>query len=249
MLQDKVSIVTGAARGIGQAYAIALAAEGASVAVADIIDGGETVTAIEAAGGRAIAIHCDVSDEPSTLELARTTVDHFGGIDILVNNAAILADISVQPFEKISIDAWDRIMAVNVRGAFLCCRAVITAMRERGSGKIINISSSTILHGSPYMLHYVTSKGAIMAMSRSLAREVGRWNICVNTIAPGMTMSEAVRQHPTLPKWDEGVVKSRCLQRTEVPEDLTGTVVYLASSASDFVTGQFITVDGGTSMH
>ncbi|MBI3091973.1 MAG: glucose 1-dehydrogenase [Candidatus Tectomicrobia bacterium] len=248
-LQGKVAIVTGAAGGIGQAYAKALAAAGASVVVADIKDGGATVAAITAAGGLALALACDVSDETSSQAMVRQAVDHFGGVDVLVNNAAMFAGVAVKPFDLISVEEWDHMMAVNVRGTFLCCRAVVPAMRERGKGKIINVSSSTILYGTPLLLHYVTSKGAVMALTRALAREVGRWNICVNSIAPGITLSDAVKEHPRMAKWDAAVVQSRCIRRSEFPEDLTGTILYLASDASDFVTGQFITVDGGTSMH
>ena len=181
--------------------------------------------------------------------MTATAIESFGGIDILVNNAGLFADLGKKPFREISGEEWDRVMAVNVRGSFECAKAVVPAMIERGRGKIVNIASGTVFKGFPNMLHYVASKGAVVAMTRSLARELGVHNIGVNAIAPGLTMSEAVAVNP---EWTgaagAGTVASRALQREQVPADIVGTMVYLCSADSDFVTGQTISVDGGSVM-
>lgn len=192
MLDGKVAIITGAARGLGAAYARAFAAEGASVCVSDVLDPMATVNAIEAAGGSAIGTRADVTDMDSCEALVTETSEAFGGVDILVNNAALFVDIPRRSFLDIGSEEWDKVMAVNVRGSFNCAKAVVPAMQARGAGSIVNISSSTALKGIPFTLHYVTSKGAIIAMTRALAREVGGDNIRVNALAPGLTKSEAV---------------------------------------------------------
>ena len=249
-LSGRVAIVTGAARGIGAAFAQGLAAEGARVVVADILDTARTVGAIAEAGGEALGIAADVADAGSVAAMVEATLSAFGGIDILVNNAAIFANIELQPFTEISVEVWDRVMAVNVRGPFLCARAVAPVMRQQKRGKIINISSGTVFKGAPMLLHYVSSKGAILAMTRSLARELGGDNICVNCIAPGFTESEGVRQQQGFDAAQKQMqVDVRALKRVETPEDLVGTCVFLASSESDFITGQTIVVDGGAITH
>lgn len=245
-LKGKVAIVTGGARHIGAVYARRLAAEGARVVIADILEGNKVAGEIAASGGEAIALKVDVSKEEDTVRMAAETVEKFGRIDILVNNAAIFISIHRRPFHEIPEEEWDRVSAVNIRGPFLCAKAAFLQMKKQKSGKIINISSSTALSGTPLFLHYVTSKAALIGMTRALAREVGEYGICVNAIAPGLVQHEG----QTVPKeFTEFQLKVRALKRLETPEDLTGTLVYLASPDSDFITGQTIVVDGGSILH
>ena len=249
-LQGRVAIVTGAAQGIGARYAAALAAEGAALVCADVIDAEPVAAQIRAAGGRALALRADVSSAESVRQMAAASVEAFGRIDVLVNNAGLFANLAMKPFEQIEAAEWDRVMAVNVRGPFECAKAVLPQMRAQGYGKIVNIASATVFKGSPMLLHYVTSKGAVVAMTRSLARELGDAGIRVNTLAPGLTASENTLANPA---WQGAVgannIASRAIKREVTPEDLCGTLVYLASAESDFVTGQVIVVDGGSVMH
>ncbi len=249
-LQGRVAIVTGAAQGIGARYAAALAAEGAALVCADVIDAEPVAAQIRAAGGRALALRADVSSAESVRQMAAASVEAFGRIDVLVNNAGLFANLALKPFEQIEAVEWDRVMAVNVRGPFECAKAVLPQMRAQGYGKIVNIASATVFKGSPMLLHYVTSKGAVVAMTRSLARELGDAGIRVNTLAPGLTASENTLANPA---WQGAVgannIASRAIKREVTPEDLCGTLVYLASAESDFVTGQVIVVDGGSVMH
>jgi NAD(P)-dependent dehydrogenase (short-subunit alcohol dehydrogenase family) len=247
-LQDRVAIVTGGGNGIGRAYALGLAAEGARVLVADL-DGeaaAETARQIEAAGGQALATRTDVADVESTEAMARAAADRWGRIDILVNNAAIFATVPMSRvgFEEIGSEEWDRLMAVNVRGVWLCCRAVVPYLRRQGKGKIVNISSSTVLDGSPTRVHYVASKAAVIGLTRTLARELGDANICVNVLLPGSTLSEA---EPTeeIMRMRAGPAQRRAFKRVQRPDDLVGTMVFLCSDDSDFITGQSIVCDGG----
>lgn len=245
-LEGKVAIVTGGARNIGAVYAKRLAAEGASVVIADILDGVEVVKEIEKAKGEALSLRVDVSKEEDTVHMAQQTVKRFGRIDILVNNAAIFLSIKRRPFYELSSEEWDQVTSVNIKGPFLCAKAVFPQMKNQRSGKIINISSTTALQGTPLFLHYVASKAALIGMTRSLAREVGEYGICVNAIAPGLVEHEG----QTAPKaFTEFQLKVRSLKRLETPDDLNGTLVYLASSDSNFVTGQTIIVDGGSVFH
>ena len=238
--------MTGGAQGIGAAYAASLAAEGAEVVVADIVDTQRAVDTIRKAGGRVIGVNCDVARAQSCDEMAAAAVRAFGKIDILVNNAAIFASIKRKPFEKLSVEEWDQVMAVNVRGCFNAAKAVFPEMKKNKRGKIINVSSATVFSGTPGMLHYVTSKGAVVAFTRSLAREVAAHGITVNGIAPGLTMSEGLLgQKEVLEPFAKVAMASRALKREQLPEDLVGTLLYLASSDSDFMTGQTITIDGG----
>ena len=246
-LKGKVAIITGAARGLGRAYALRLAKEGAKVVVADILDGKETVDAVGAQGGEALYIKTDVTSEESTQEMARKTIERFGRIDILVNNAALFADLVKKPFWEIPAAEWDKVMAVNLKGPFLCSKAVYPQMKKQGKGKIINVASGAFYKGLPHFLHYVVSKGGNVAITRSMAREVGDAGINVNTIAPGYTETEFLKKNPQDPPEVIRMASAmRCIRRPETPEDLTGAVVFLSSDDSDFITGQTIIVDGGS---
>ena len=245
-LEGKVAVVTGGARNIGAFYSRHLAAEGARVVVADVLDGSKVVKEIEKAKGQAIALKVDVSKEEDTVRMAEKTVKRFGRIDILVNNAAIFLSINRRPFYDLSAEEWDQLSSVNIKGPFLCAKSVFPQMSKQKSGKIINISSTTALAGTPMFLHYVTSKAALIGMTRAMAREVGKFGICVNAIAPGLVDHEG----QTVPKeFTEFQLKARSFKRLQTPDDLTGTLVYLASSDSDFVTGQTLVVDGGSILY
>jgi NAD(P)-dependent dehydrogenase (short-subunit alcohol dehydrogenase family) len=249
-LDGRVAIVTGAAQGIGAAYAKRFAEEGAKVCVSDILDCTNVVNTITQSGGEAIGVECDVADETQVEAMVAKTVAQWGKVDIMVPNAAIFATLERRSFLDIDADEWDRIMAVNVRGVYLCLKAVVPVMKKAGYGKIINISSSTVQSGVPMMLHYVSSKGAVDAMTRALAREVGDDGIRVNSIAPGFTMSERIEaQRDDLEFFVELSKKGRSIKRDEVPEDIVGAMVFLASADSDFITGQTIVIDGGMVMH
>jgi NAD(P)-dependent dehydrogenase (short-subunit alcohol dehydrogenase family) len=248
-LKGKVAIITGGARALGKVYALRLAQEGAKVVIADILDGKETVDAVKKQGGEALYVKTDVASEESTREMARQTVDKFGRVDILINNAAMFATLVKRPFYEIPAEEWDKVMAVNLKGPFLCAKAVYPYMKKQGKGKIINVSSGTFYKGLPHFLHYVVSKGGNVALTRSLAREVGDAGICVNTIAPGYTETEYLKENPQdPPEVTKAIIGSRCIKRAETPEDLTGTIVFLSSDDSDFVTGQTIIVDGGSAL-
>ncbi len=248
-LAGKTAVVTGAAQGIGAAFAQGLAREGAKVAIWDVDPGDGVVDQIRERHGQALAVIADVADEASVEAAIAATITAFGGIDILVNNAALFTQIQRKPVTEISVAEWDRVMAVNIRGSWLCCKHAIAHMRKAGGGKIINISSGRALKGKGFFLHYDASKAAILGMTRSLARELGEDKICVNTIAPGSTMSENVLKRQN---WMGGgpdqALQSRALKRLEVPEDIVGACIFLASSESDFITGQTLVVDGGSAM-
>ena len=249
-LQDKVAIVTGAAQGIGRIYALRLAEEGAKVVIADILDGEEVAREIISKGGKALALKVDVSDEKSTQEMAEKVEAYFGSIDILINNAAIFAALDTKPFYEITAKEWDDVMRVNVKGVFLCVKAVYPQMKKQGKGKIVNVASGVFFKGLPLFLHYVTSKGGVIGMTRALAREMGEDNVCINAIAPGYTVTEVMADDSIHDEaFVNAVVGSRCFKRHEVPEDLTGTIVFLSSDDSDFITGQTLVVDGGATMH
>jgi NAD(P)-dependent dehydrogenase (short-subunit alcohol dehydrogenase family) len=249
-LSDRAVIVTGAAQGIGAAYAKALAAEGANVALCDVIPCDTVVDIIRQAGGEAFGSLTDVTDAESVAALVKETEARYGGVQGLVNNAAIFKGLGQQPFHTITSEDFDRVMTVNVRGSFECIKAVLPVMQRQGYGKIVNVASGTVFKGVPMMASYVTSKGAVIAMTRCLSRELGPQGIRINCIAPGLTMSEAVRDAAD---WTDNLVSanlhSRALKREEQPEDLTGTMAFLLSADSDFMTGQTIVVDGGSAMH
>jgi NAD(P)-dependent dehydrogenase (short-subunit alcohol dehydrogenase family) len=249
-LKDRVAIVTGAARGIGQAYCLALAQEGAKIVAVDILSCAATLAKVRAAGDEVLEVTADVADAQSIQAMADQTVRRFGRIDILVNNAAIL--VKPTPFDQILEAEWDRVMAVNIKGQWLCCKAVIPIMRQQGKGKIINIASDTIWLGAPMCLHYVASKGAVFAFTRALARELSGTGINVNTITPGFTLTEGTQgmaDPETIAHIGAGAVEMQIIKQREEPSDLTGTVVFLASDESNFITGQTINVNGGATHH
>ena len=237
VLAGKVAIVTGGAQGIGAAIARGLDAEGAEVVIVDLEppEGG---------------IQADVSSEEDVERAVAQALERNGRIDILVNNAGLYASLEMRAFTEIPLEEWNRVMEVNVASMFLTCRAVVPVMREQGGGKIVNISSGTPFRGVPFLLHYVTSKGAIVAFTRSLAKEVGANAIHVNCVAPGFTMSEGVKSHPEVIEALRDVsVAARTIKRDQVPEDVVGAVVFLCSPAADFVTGQTMVIDGGQYFH
>jgi NAD(P)-dependent dehydrogenase (short-subunit alcohol dehydrogenase family) len=246
-LAGRSAIVTGGARGIGRHYSEALAAEGAEVMIADVADGSALAAELAARHGRnaTASTTFDVSDENQALVAA--TLERFGKIDILVNNAAVYSTLEEQDFTAIDTAVWDRVMAVNVRGPFLMAKHVVPHMRARRYGKIINIGSGTVFRGIPQLVHYVTSKGAVSAFTRSLSRAVGTDGICVNTLAPGFTLSDSVvENNPTHVRSSrDNAIQRRAIKRDAYPPDLIGALIFLASSDSDFITGQTIVVDGG----
>jgi len=248
-LEGRVALVTGAAQGIGAAFARGLSNEGAKVAIADLDSGAEVVEQIAAAGGEAIDVPTDVTSEDGCESMVARAIEAFGRLDILVNNAAIFTAVERKPFDEIPVSEWDAVMGVNVRGVWLGCKAVVASMREQKYGKIISICTGRIFKGSPFFLHYDASKAAVLGITRSLAREVGDHNICVNAIAPGSTMSENVLKRTNWSGGGPEVTRAtRALKRDETPEDLVGACIFLASSDSDFITGQTLVVDGGSAM-
>jgi NAD(P)-dependent dehydrogenase (short-subunit alcohol dehydrogenase family) len=248
-LSGRMAIVTGGAKGIGRHYSRALAAEGARVMIADIADGtglAEEIAAEHGANSVTSAV-ADVSDETSVKALVAATIERFGKIDVLVNNAALYAPLQETKCTEIDAELWDKVMAVNLRGPFLMVKHVAPHMIAQGYGKIINIGSGTAFRGIPWMLHYVTSKGGITGFTRALARELGEHGIRVNTLAPGFTLSDSVvSENPGHVKTArDRALQSRALRRDEHPQDLLGALIFLSSADSDFVTGQTLAVDGG----
>jgi NAD(P)-dependent dehydrogenase (short-subunit alcohol dehydrogenase family) len=245
-LDGKVAVVTGGAQGIGYAIAQGLSAEGARVAIADLARAEEAAASLPDAVGLTV----DVASEADVAQMTEDTIARLGRLDLLVNNAGLYASLPMRPFEEIPVEEWRRVMDVNVLSMFLCCRAVVPIMRAQGGGKIVNISSGTPFRGVPFLLHYVTSKGAIVAFTRSLAKELGKHGVLVNCVAPGFTMSDGVKAHPdVVEKLQDVSVAARTLQRDQLPEDVVGAVVYLCGPGSDFVTGQTIVIDGGQYFH
>ncbi len=245
-LDGKVAVVTGAAQGIGRAIADGLAAEGARIVVVDLQRAEETAAAYP----DGVGLTADVADETDVERVVGEARERCGTIDVLVNNAGLYASLAMRPFTEIPLEEWRQVMDVNVASMFLTCRAVVPVMRGQGGGKIVNISSGTPFRGVPFLLHYVTSKGAIVALTRALAKELGKDGIHVNCVAPGFTMSEGVKAHPEVVEALQDVsVAARTIQRDQVPEDVAGAVVFLCTPAADFVTGQTMVIDGGQFFH
>ena len=248
-LEGRSALVTGAGKGLGRAFCIRLAQEGADIMAvtrADMDGLEETAKQVREFGREALTRRVDVSDEADTVEMAQEAVEKFGRIDVLVNNAAYYYGVERKPFEEVAVDEWDRMMAVNVKGPWLCTKAVFPQMNKQGKGKIINLSSEVFFTGSHGFVHYVASKGGVVGLTRALAVELGPYGICVNSVAPGFTDTEASRSLADVTKYDTSRTP---LKRLQKPEDLLGIVAFLASDDSDFITGQTILVDGGRAMH
>jgi NAD(P)-dependent dehydrogenase (short-subunit alcohol dehydrogenase family) len=245
-LAGKVAIVTGGSRGIGRAIAETLAADGARIVIADL-RGAEDAAGAFTDG---VGLTVDVAAEDDVARMASETVERCGSIDILVNNAGLYASLAMRPFEQIPVDEWRQVMDVNVLSMFLTCRAVVPHMRRRGGGRIVNISSGTPFRGVPFLLHYVTSKGAIVALTRALAKELGGDDVLVNCVAPGFTMSDGVHEHPeVIDALRDVSIGARTLKRDQVPGDIVGAVAFLCGPGSTFITGQTIVIDGGQYFH
>jgi NAD(P)-dependent dehydrogenase (short-subunit alcohol dehydrogenase family) len=240
-MKGRVAIITGAGQGLGRAFAHGFAAQGAVPVIAEINEDKGRAVAAETGG---LYVRTDVSDPASVDAMARAVLDACARIDVLVNNAAIFSTLEMRPFEEIPLDEWERVLRVNLTGPFLCARAVAPAMRKAGWGRIINIASAAVSLGRPNYLHYIASKAGLAGMTNSLARELGPHGITVNAILPGATFTEIPRKTVT-PEQKKAIVGMQCIPRPELPEDLTGVVLFLASPASGFVTGQALTVDGG----
>ena len=243
ILQSKTIIVTGASTGIGQAFSVACATYGAKIIVADMNSGEETVEIIKSKGGEAKFVKVDVANEKSTDLMAKAAYDWTGRVDGLINNAAYFREVKLTPFEEIDVAVWDKIFDVNVKGIWQCSKAVIPYMRNNNGGSIINISSVVAVAGQPGYLHYVATKGAVLAMTKGLAKECGKDLVRVNTIAPGFVITDATKNRPI--EWQQTFLKARAISREQRPEDLVGTAVYLLSDLSSFVSGQTHVVDGG----
>jgi 3-oxoacyl-[acyl-carrier protein] reductase len=248
-LDGRVALVTGAGKGLGKAFCLRLAEEGADIVAvtrADTEGLEKTAKEIRSLGREVLAAKVDVSREEDTLSMAAQALERFGRIDVLVNNAAYYYGVARKAFTEISLEEWDRMMAVNVKGPWLCTRAVFPNMKERGKGKIINLASEVFFTGSQGFVHYVSSKGGVIGLTRALAIELGPYGICVNAVAPGYTDTEASRTIADVSKYD---ISRTPLKRLERPEDVVGIVAFLASDESDFITGQTVLVDGGRAMH
>lgn len=248
-VKDLVVVITGAGQGLGREYALAFAEEGAIPVLAELnVDNlNKVADEIEAAGGKCLAIHTDVSDPDSTKAMATRTIEAFGRIDVLINNAAVFASLPQRPFDEIPFDEWNLVMQVNITGSYLCACAVAPTMRKAGKGRIINVSSGTVPQGAPGFMHYVTSKSAIIGMTRVLARELSDHNINVNTLMPGYTTTEV--DHASMDDDLHSFIQNkRLVKREGTPEDLIGTALFLASPASSFISGQTIAVCGGEVM-
>jgi 3-oxoacyl-[acyl-carrier protein] reductase len=243
MLKDKVAIVTGGGRGLGKAYSLRMAEEGARVVVADILEGeaGETVSEIKAKGGAAIAVKADVTSEADTRRMAEETIKKFGRIDILVNNAGFYHGMSRKPFNEIPSEEWDKMMAVSAKGTWICCKAVFPQMKKQGKGKIINVSSEAVFAPTKGLIHYTAAKAAVIGITRVLAGELGQYGICVNVIVPGVIDTPATRTYVNMEKMDTSSVP---MGRFGKPEDIVGAVVFFASDDSDFISGQTLLIDG-----
>ena len=249
-LAQRTAIVTGAGTGIGKSIAAALAAEGANVVIADLRNAAQAAAEISAGGRSVRGLECDVAKEGDCTRLAEFVQAEFGGVDILVNNAAIFSSLKPKRFEEITSEEWRRVMEVNTMGPFLCCKTLLPQLKRSAAARVINISSGVAFKGNPLYLHYVASKGAVLAMTRSLARELGEFNILVNGIAPGFTLSEGVEANADLIAGARGPsLAGRVLGRDMYPADLVGAAVFFAGPDSAFITGQTLVIDGGAYFH
>jgi 3-oxoacyl-[acyl-carrier protein] reductase len=249
-LTGRVVIVTGGGKGIGKVYSQEFARAGAKVVAADI-DGPaaeEVAKGISAEGHQALGLRTDVTDAASTRAMANRALEEFGAIDVLINNASLMSVLPRRSWLEIPEDEWDRVMSVNLRGLFLCCRATFPAMKKQGRGKVVNISSSRVWEGNPNRLHYTTSKAGVIGFTRALSREVAEFGITVNAVTPGLTLSDT-QVGSSSNNYLAATAAGRAIGRPQVPEDLVGAVMFLSSAASDFMTGQTVNVDGGKSMH
>lgn len=245
-LEGKTAVVTGGARGIGQAIVVELARAGAHTVIADVSGAEKTAGTLSEEGLDVSSFALDITSEDSTRALAAEVADRRGGIDVLINNAGLFATLEPRGFEELDVDEWRRVMEVNVLGGFLMARAVVPSMRSRGGGRIVNIGSTSSLKGISSLLHYTTSKGAVQAFTRSLASEVGKDNITVNTVAPGFTVSDGVlANEDSVGHMRASAAGKRVLSREMLPRDIVGAVHFLAASGSSFITGQTLVVDGG----
>jgi len=241
-ITGKVAVVTGAASGIGQAISVEYARKGAVLVLADLVDSVETAALIKEVGGKSISVKCDVTSEASVKQMYEVAEGEFGHVDILVNNAGIYA---FAPIDQVSVEMWDNVFAVNVRGCFLCIQGAVPLMKKAGAGRVVNISSSTFFMGLPFLSPYVATKGALVGMSRSLATELAEFNIGVNVITPGIVETKGMTAAGVDQGFIDSIVQQQCVKRLEQPSDLVGVAVFLASPESEFITGQLINVDGG----
>ncbi len=252
-LKDKVAIVTGSARGMGRVFALRFAKEGAKLTVCDILDCKPVADEIKAAGGEALALKTDVTSEKDTAAMAKKTVERFGRIDILVNNAAIIGSIEtkdfVKPMEKLTAADWDKILGVNIKGVFLSSKAVIPYMKKQGGGKIVNMASTVAFTGLPHFIHYSASKGGVVTMTRSLARALGEFDINVNAVAPGLIMTEAMQATYSQEFYQELVDTKQLIHKSVEPEDVANAVLFMASDEADKITGQTLAVNAGEYLH
>jgi 3-oxoacyl-[acyl-carrier protein] reductase len=249
-IKNKVAIITGGGQGLGKAFAEKYAQEGAKVVIADKSENTsqKVVDKIISRGQEAVVIKTDITSEESTRLMTEKVLEKYGKVDILVNNAAFFTAIKIKPVEELTLEEWDTLMDVNLKGLFLCCKSVIPQMKAQKSGKIINISSATFFMGKPYYIHYVTSKAGVIGFTRALAREVGDWNINVNCITPGYMKTEIARE-TTTPEVEKMIINRQIIKRVGVPSDLLGLMVFLASNESDFMSGQTVNIDGGDNLH
>jgi NAD(P)-dependent dehydrogenase (short-subunit alcohol dehydrogenase family) len=252
-LKGKVAIITGSARGLGRVFALRFAKEGAKLTICDILDCEPVAEEIKAAGGEVLVLKTDVTNEKETAEMAKKTFERFGRIDILINNAAVIGTIEtkdfVKPVEEIVSADWDRILAVNIKGVFLCAKAVIPYMKKQGGGKIVNMASTVAFSGLPHFLHYSTSKGSIVTMTRGLARALGDYNINVNAVAPGLVMTEAMQGTYDPDFYKDLVATKQLIHKNVEPEDVANAVLFMASDEADKITGQTLAVNAGEYMH
>lgn len=249
-LKNKVAIITGSARGLGRVFALRFAREGAKLTICDILDCKPVAKEIEAIGGEVLALKTDVTSEKDTTEMAKKTADHFGRIDILVNNAAVIGGKNfVVPPEQLTAKDWNRILEVNVTGLFLGCKAVIPYMKKQGKGKIVNLASTVAFTGLPDFLHYSASKGSVVTMTRGLATALGEFNINVNAVAPGLIMTEAMQATYSQEFYQQLVATKQLIHKSVLPEDIAGAVLFLASDEADKITGQTLAINAGEYLH